>query len=144
MKQLLVLRFLTSLFACSNPKTSHEEHAQRFLDPKESNYTDAHHRALLIIGSQKERVKGPVEGVAACMKDKDKQGSPQIIGLVVSLTHDSYEMYVPGKDPIFLVCDRVAKSLGQDEHGHLIAAQSCAFLESDEGPPRKQDKRAPT
>jgi len=115
------------------------EHAQRFLDVKKTNCAGAQHKALLIIGSKKESVKRCVESVAESLKDQE--GSPEIIGLIASLNHDSCEMCIPGNDPIFFVCDRVAKSLQRDEHGRMMAAaQMCSYNDSEGAPDQKRPK----
>lgn len=111
------------------------EHAQRFLNPHKPNYADSQQKALLIIGDNREQVKGRVQYVAEKMKGKG--GAPEIVGLRVSLNHDSYEMYLEGAaEPIFFVCDRVAKSLKKDKHGRFETAQVCVF-ESAEGAQKK-------
>ena len=96
---------------------------------------DAHHKAVLTIGSKEAMVKKRVEEMVECMKGKENR--PQIVGLVVSITHDSYEMILPGQDPIFFLCDRVAKSLSKDKYGRFVTAQECSFIESAEGPDQK-------
>lgn len=106
------------------------------MNPDKPNYADAQQKALLIIGDNREQVKGRVKYVAEQMKGK--KGAPQIVGLRVSLNHDSYEMYLEGAAaPIFFVCDRVAKSLEKDEHGRFETAQVCIFDESAEGAQKK-------
>ena len=116
-------RALTSLFFAYLQKNSHKEHAQRFLDPSKTNYADSHHKALLIIGSKKGQVKERVNAVAEFTKDE--KDAPEIVGVVVSLTHDSYQMYLPDKDDaILFICDRVAKCLRIDGHGRLSSVQS--------------------
>ena len=105
------------------------------MNPKKPNYADSQQKALLIIGDDREQVKGRVQYVAEQMKGKE--GAPQIVGLRVSLNHDSYDMYLEGAAaPIFFVCDRVAKSLKKDEHGRFETAQVCIF-ESAEGAQKK-------
>ena len=112
------------------------------MDPKKSDYESAHHKAVLAIGSKKAMVKKRVEEMVECMKGK--QGGPQIVGLVVSITHDSYEMILPGQDPIFFVCDRVAKTLRKDDYGRFVTAQECSFTESAEAPDQKRVKHLGT
>ena len=57
--------------AGSNPKDDHKELVQCFLDPKKSNYMDAHHKAVLTIGSKEAMVKKRVEEMVECMKGKE-------------------------------------------------------------------------
>jgi hypothetical protein len=73
------------------------------LNPHKPNYADSQHKALLIIGDNGEQVKGRVQYVAEQMKGKG--GAPEIVGLRVSLNHDSYEMYLDwAAEPIFFLC----------------------------------------
>jgi hypothetical protein len=96
------------------------------LNPHKSNYAESQQKALLIIGDNGEQVRGCVQYVAEQMKGKG--GAPEIVGLRVSLNHDSYEMYLEGAvEPIFFVCDRVAKSLKKDKRGRFETAQVCVF-----------------
>ena len=83
-------------------------------------------------------VKKRVDEMVECRKGK--QDWPEIVGLVVSLTHDSYEMILPGQDPIFFVCDRVAKTLRKDDYGRFVTAQECSFTESAVAPDQKRVK----
>jgi hypothetical protein len=71
------------------------------LNPHEPNYADSQQKDLLIIGDNGEPVKRRVEYVAENMKGKG--GAPEIVGLCVSLNHDSYEMFLEGAaEPLFL------------------------------------------
>ena len=55
---------------------------------------------------------------------KGKEGAPEIVGICVSLNHDSYEMYLEeDTEPLFFVCDRVAKCLTKDNRGRFEPAQ---------------------
>lgn len=131
---MIFFDFSLPSFLC-NPKKSHLEHAKRFLNPEKKNYASSRQKALLIIGNDREQVKGRVQYVAEQMKDEEC--APQIVGLCVSLNHDSYEMYLKGAAaPIFFLCDRVAKSLKIDERERFETAQVCVF-ESAEGAQKK-------
>jgi len=117
-------------------KNAHREHAERFLpksDKPKPNYSEANQKALLIIGDKRDTaiVQGRVKQMAKEMKGKE--GSPEIVGICVSLNHDSYEMYL-GEDtePLFFVCDRVAKCLTKDNRGRFEPAQSCASEQDEE------------
>lgn len=89
---------------------------------------------MLTIGSDRKRVKSLVDDLTGSIKDK--QDAPEIIGIVVSITHDSYEMYCQdNEEPLFFVCDRVAKCLEKDQHGRFVSAQIC-----DESPLAKRPK----
>jgi hypothetical protein len=63
-------------------------------------------------------VKKLVDDLTGSIKDK-KQDTPDIIGIVVSLTHDSYEMYCQGnEEPLFflsvIALQRVLKKINMD------------------------------
>lgn len=110
-------------------KDHHLEHARRFL-PKakkpKANYAEAEQKVLLIIDNKKEEatVKKRVRETADAMKAE--RGAPEIVGLVVSLNHDTYTMYRgEDTDPLFFVCDGVAKCLAKDSRGRFETAQVC-------------------
>ena len=107
-----------------NNQTSHVEHATRFLNPTKSNYHDGFFKVLLTIGSNTKMVRERVQQTADGMRGKPNP--PEIVGVVVSLLHDSYEMHLPGKAPLFFPCDFVAKSLEIDKgRVRLVPVQEC-------------------
>jgi len=70
------------------------------LNPDKPNYADSQQKVFLIIGDSGEQVKGRIQHVAEKMKGKE--GAPEIVGLRVSLNHDSYEMFLEeAAEPIF-------------------------------------------
>ena len=119
-----------------NLQGAHEEHAGRFFIHEKANYADAKQKALVIIGDKAANVKGRIQHVSEELKNK--KGIVEIIGICVSLNHDSYEMYLEGaEEPLFFVCDRVAKCLEKDDMGRFKTAQVCS-LESSEHAQKKQ------
>ena len=94
------------------PKEHHNEYAQRFSNESKPNYARADMKTLLTIGSDTSTVKSRVEEV-------NHVSGVEVVGLVVSQAHDSYQMFVRKatsaksasavEGPFFLFCDRVAK-----------------------------------
>mmetsp|Transcript_45765 Transcript_45765/g.111584 ORF Transcript_45765/g.111584 Transcript_45765/m.111584 type:complete len:603 (-) Transcript_45765:1699-3507(-) len=126
---------IESIMAYQRPR-AHEEHAGRFFIHEKVNYADAKQKALVIIGDHAASVKDRVQHVSEELKHR--KGILEIIGLCVSVNHDSYEMYLEGADePLFFVCDRVAKCLERDNIGRFKPAEVCS-LESSNHAPKKQ------
>ena len=96
------------------------------MNPEKTTYFGAQQKVLVIIGDKAEQVKSRAKMVADEMKGR--AGAPEIVGLRVSLNHDSYEMYLEGEEiPLFFVCDRVAKCIKKDLYGRFETAQVCVF-----------------
>lgn len=100
----------------TRPAGDHNEHAKRFVNPRKSNYCNATLQGLITIGLDRETVCKRVKEISV------QAERLEVIGLVVSAAHDTYEMYVRPKlsetklqGPFFFVCDRVAKKLQPDE-----------------------------
>ena len=102
--------------SASSFQGDHNEHAARFVNSRKSNYFNATLQGLITIGLDRETVRKRVKEISV-------QAEPlEVIGLVVSAAHDTYEMYVRPKlseeklqGPFFFVCDCVAKKLQPDE-----------------------------
>ena len=113
-------RASVTLFALSGASRSfaslfqhdHNEYAARFANAENSDYFKATLQGLIVIGLDRETVCNRVN--ETCVRAERLE----VIGLVVSAAHDSYEMYVRPKSsskelegPFFFVCDFVAKQL---------------------------------
>ncbi|CAB9498800.1 expressed unknown protein [Seminavis robusta] len=128
---------IESIMAAQDLK-AHLEHAKRFSNPKKMNYNISQQQLLLVIGGVRKQVKERVQYVA---KTLGKKGILEIVGLCVSLNHDSYEMFREGEeDPIYFVCDRVPKTLKKDNDGRFETAQICVFECDDTAPHPKKSK----
>ena len=105
------------------------------------NETKCNQKLLLIIGGCgiREEVQDRIRHVSTALEDR--RGALEIVGICVSLNHDSYEMYREGvPEPLYVVCDRVPKTLERDSDGRFRAAQVCAFEADDEAPDAKKSK----
>lgn len=117
------------LFCFGDLQKAHEEHAGRFFIHEKMNYADATQKALVIIGDNATLVKSRVQHVAQTLRNK--KSILEIIGLCVSINHDSYEMFLEEQEsPLFFVCDRVAKCLEIDSFGRFKTAQICMLQSS--------------
>ena len=77
---------------------------------KKTNYSEQDFKTLLSIGSDKTDLLNKA-------RDVERDNDVEVVACLVSLAHDSYEMYVlkPGEtefsDPIYIYCDMVSKAL---------------------------------
>lgn len=115
-----------------NLQKDHNEHAAHFVYPNKSTYHDATFKGLITNGSNKKMVIDRV-------KQNRVSDGVEMIGLVVSVAHDAYEIYVKSSQtndyegPLVLFCDRVAKSLERDpEKGMRLASAQQLSREKKE------------
>ena len=112
------------------------------MNENKTNYYAAEQKLLLIIGCSgtREKVKDRIQYVSKELVGR--RGALEIVGIYVSLNHNSYEMYREGDpEPFYFVCDRVPKTLERDRDGRFKTAQVCIFKsDDDEAPDAKKSK----
>ena len=124
-----IVFYLLTLFVFSRPfffilgrQANHNEHARRFSNGGTPKYSSANFKLLITIGSDKDLVGNHVTGIVHV------EGL-EIVGLVVSQAHDSYQMFVRQSGdqnvlgPFFLPCDRVAKTIEITDFARFTSAQ---------------------
>ena len=111
------------------------------MNENKTNYYEAAQKLLLIIGGSgtREEVKDRIQHVSTALEGR--RGALEIVGVYVSLNHDSYEMYCEDNpEPFYFVCDRVPKTLERDSDGRFKTAQVCVFESDDEALDAKKSK----
>ena len=99
------------MLMASTGTKKHTDHLDRFKEM--SNYKECTHKALVSIGSERN-VKARVNDSLSAEKNVE------IIGLIPSIAHDSYTVYVKSANgtnqygPIHIECDCVARSFTGD------------------------------
>jgi hypothetical protein len=119
-------------------------HPRKFRTKSKPHYSSPKYKCVVAIGSDEAEMKRKV-------KAANGTGGVEIVGLVVSVAHDSYTMYrkSPGaaamQGPYYIPCDGVARSLdgsdvvsaqqfhsreGWKEDGDLLLCSPFLFLSS--------------
>ena len=103
-----------------------EEHRNRF--DRVTNYADAKHKCLLIIGRQDSKLRKIVQ---------DTRGGIEIVGLAANSAHTGYHVYVKqqeqqGKEVLdfYIPCDGVARSFSFKEEEPFFEISSAQKLKS--------------
>ena len=105
-----------------------EEHRKRFDNVSMTNYADAKHKCLLIIGRQDSTMRKLV---------RDTRGGIEIVGLAANSAHTGYHVYVKqqeqqGKEVLdfYIPCDGVARSLSFKEEESFFEISSAQKFQS--------------
>ena len=107
-----------------------EEHRKRFDNVSMTNYANAKHKCLLIIGRKDHQLRKLVQ---------DTQGGIEIVGLVPNSAHTGYHVYVKqqeqqGKEVLdfYIPCDRVARTCsfkGKEPFFEISSAQKFKSIQ---------------
>ena len=103
-----------------------EEHRNRFDNVSKTNYANAKHKCLLIIGRKDSQLRKLVQ---------DTLGGIEIVGLAANSAHTGYHVYVKqqeqqGKEVLdfYIPCDRVARSFSfKDEEPFFEISSAQKF-----------------
>ena len=117
--------FAIEAVMASRGRTKIDEHRGRFDNVAKSNYADAQHKCLLIIGRQDSKMRDVVGAV--------KDGI-EVVGLAANPAHSGYHVYVKRQGnhvvDFFIPCDGVARGFSWKDEEPFFEISSAQTLNS--------------